>query len=289
MDRISIFIQPTILVLFLLLSTSSVAQPEAQKAEQIAINDELYYNQIEENVYMITHYFPVLGGNSLVMLLEDNKAILIDTPYDGIATTALLDWITNTFGKLELYAIVTGFHQDNLGGNEVLIKRKIPVYGMKLTADLVETKREEFKNVLLESVKNHENKTYFQRYSDLYMTPPDHTFDLATGESKLIEIGKEKFEFFFPGETHTVDNAVVYIHGKKVLFGGCMISALRDKRPGYIKYANMKEWPISVERVAEQFPDAQIVVPGHGFEADFELLQHTVSILNSWNENNDNQ
>jgi len=289
MDRILIFIQSSILLLFLLLSTLSFAQPEVQKAKQIAINDELYYNQIEDNVYIITHYFPVWGGNSLVILLEDNKAVLIDTPYEGIATTALLDWITDEFGNLELHAIVTGFHQDNLGGNEVLIKRKIPVYGMKLTADLVETKREEFKGVLIESVKNHENKTYFQRYSDLYLTPPDYIFNLKTGERKLIEIGKEKFEFFFPGETHTVDNAVVYIHGKKILFGGCMIRAIRDKRPGYIKYANMKEWPISVDRVAEKFPDALIVVPGHGFEGSFELLQHTVTILNNWNKNYDNQ
>jgi len=286
MDRISILIQFLILFLYLLLGTFTFAQPEVQKAKQIAINDELYYNLIEENVYMITHYFPVWGGNSLVVLLEDNGAVLIDTPYEGIATTALLDWITDEFGNLELHAIVTGFHQDNLGGNEVLVKREIPVYGMKLTADLVETKREEFKGVLIESVKNHENKTYFQRYSDLHLTPPDHIFDLPTGESKLIEIGKEKFEFYFPGETHTVDNAVVYIHGKKILFGGCMIRALRDKRPGYIKYANMKEWPISVERVAKQFPSAQIVVPGHGFEGGSEMLQHTVTILDNWNNNN---
>ena len=77
---------------------------------------------------------------------------------------------------------------------------------------------------------------------------------------------------------------MVYIHEKKVLFGGCMIRALSDERPGYIKYANMNEWPIAVEHVAKKFPDARIVIPGHGFEGDFGLLPLTVKILNEWNE-----
>jgi len=234
---------------------------------------------------MITHYFPYYGGNSLFIRLDSMKAVLIDTPYDGVATIALLEWINNTFRDLELVAIVTGFHQDNLGGNEELIARNIPVFGMTMTADLVRDKGDELKRILVESVKNSENKSYFERYSTLNLVPPNRTFMLKKGETKIIEVASEKFEFFYPGESHTVDNAVVFVHKEKILFGGCMIRALSNRRPGYIKYANMIEWPKSVELVKDQFPDCDIIIPGHGFEGDSTLLQHTINILNTWNNN----
>lgn len=274
----------TIVMIFTI--NCAFAQPEKQQAKQIKINDEMYYNIVADNVYMITHYFPYYGGNSLIVLLKNNTAVLIDSPYDGIATLVLLEWIDKQFGELKLYAIVTGFHQDNLGGNEVLIERDIPVYGMQLTANLLKTEGEDFKKIIIESVKNNENKMFLERYTNLVLTPPDHTFELKKDESKLIEIENEKFEFYYPGESHTVDNSVVYLHGKNILFGGCMIRALSDHRPGYIKYANMKEWPVSVEFVAEKFSKSKVVIPGHGFEGDFSLIQHTIDILDIWNENN---
>jgi len=236
---------------------------------------------------MITHYFPNWRGNSMLIILEKNEAVLIDTPYDGIATKALLDWIRKTFGELKLHAIVTGFHQDNLGGNEVLIENEIPVYGLQLTTQLVKSKGEEIKQVLLELVKNNDKEEYYRRYSNLNLIPPSRIFDLEKGESKVIKISNEKFEFFYPGESHTVDNSVVYMHNSRVLFGGCMIRALSDDRPGYIKYANMKEWPLSVELVMKHYPNPKIIIPGHGFEGDFQLLQHTVDILYEWNRTNE--
>jgi metallo-beta-lactamase class B len=246
----------------------------------------LYFNKLTDKAFLITHYFPRWGGNSLLVLLENKKAVLIDTPYDVIATNALLNWMENEFGELDISAIVTGFHQDNLGGNEVLIEKNIPVYGLQLTAQLIESEGDAFKKVILQSVEDHENKAYYKRYNALNLTPPDHTFDLKPGESHVIEIGKERFEFYFPGETHTIDNSVVYIHGEKLLFGGCMIRAMADKRPGYIAYANMEEWPLSVERVMNKFPHCKIVVPGHGFEGGPELIPHTIDILKLWNKNN---
>ncbi len=119
---------------FVLTTSFGYAQPEVQKASQKKINDELFVNELDEDILMITHYFP-WGGNSLVVLLKNKNALLIDTPYDGIATTAPLEWLDSIYGKLTFTAIVTGFHQDNLGGNEVLMANGIPVYGMRLTVN----------------------------------------------------------------------------------------------------------------------------------------------------------
>lgn len=286
MFRQKIYVKVISIIALIFIISSAFAQPEKQKARQIKISDELYYNIVTDDVYMITHYFPHYGGNSLFVLLENKKAVLIDTPYDGVATLALMQWIEKQFGELNLYAIVTGFHQDNLGGNEVLVERDIPVYGMQLTANLLKTEGDEFKKVIMESVKNNENTMFYERYTDLILTPPDHTFDLKKNESKLIEIENEVFEFYYPGETHTVDNSVVYLHEKNLLFGGCMIRALSDQRPGYIKYANMKEWPVSVAFVSEKFSKSIVIIPGHGFEGDTRLIHHTKDILDLWNNNN---
>ena len=49
----------------------------------------------------------------------------------------LVDWIKNNFGEVNLVAINTGFHVDNLGGNEFLLSRGIAVYGSNLTAKLI--------------------------------------------------------------------------------------------------------------------------------------------------------
>ena len=105
-------------------------------------------------------------------------------------------------------------------------------------------------------------------------------------ESKLIEIENEIFEFYYPGENHTVNNSVVYLHRKNILFGGCMIRALSDQRPGYIKYANMKEWPESVALASEKFSKSIVIIPGHGFEGDTSLIHHTIDTLDIWNNNN---
>ncbi len=65
-----------------------------------------------------------------------------------------------------------------------------------------------------------------------------------------------------------------------------MIRAMQDQRPGFIDYANMVAWPKSVALVQQKFPQSKIIVPGHGFDGNFELIQHTIDILNAWNRDN---
>ncbi len=271
-----------ILFLFILVLSISAQAQRMSLVDPTRINDELTFQQISDNTYVITHYFP-WAANSLVVITEQKHAVLIDTPYEGEATKVLLEWISDKFGVQKISAIVTGFHQDNLGGNEVLIGRGIPVYGMTLTANLVESGGPGLMEDIYKSVENNENSEYLTRYKNLKLTPPDHTFELESGNNKKLEIGGATFDFFFPGESHTVDNTIVYLADQHVLFGGCMIRALSDQSPGFIKYANMQEWPKSVQKVIDKYPDAQIVIPGHGAVGDHSLLNHSVQVLEKWN------
>jgi metallo-beta-lactamase class B len=272
-----------ILILTLIVGTSwySIAQ-QKQYLTQTKISEDLYYSKITDSIFMITHYFPYWGGNSMFVLLPNGKGVLIDTPYETTGTKSLLDWIINTFGDLRLTAIVTGFHQDNLGGDELLISKGIDIYGADLTKELVIEEGDSLKKLIIESVKNNENKKYFESYSNLKLVPPNNTFPIHEGLRLAIE--NENFEVYFPGESHTIDNTVVYLHKSKILFGGCMLKGYMYKTPGYLGFANMDEWPKSIENVIERFPDCEIVVPGHGDYGGKDILNHSLKIVNEWNE-----
>jgi metallo-beta-lactamase class B len=252
-----------------------------QRQNQTRITEDLYYKEIQNSVYMWTHYFP-WGSNGMFVLLPDKQGLLINTPCETTGTKALLDWIEKSFGHLKLTAIVTGFHQDNLGGDEVLLSKNIPVYGADLTVELVKEKGAELKNVILNSVSSEEYKRYYDDYKALNLMPPNKTFPIKEGLE--LKFSDEVFEVYFPGESHTVDNTVVYLQKRKILFGGCMIKGLEFDNPGFTGYANMTAWPISVEKVMEKFPDCRIIIPGHGTEGGKELLPHMVKVLNDWNK-----
>jgi glyoxylase-like metal-dependent hydrolase (beta-lactamase superfamily II) len=250
--------------------------------DRFQITSDLYYTEVRDSVYLITHHFPQYGSNSLFVLLPGEQGMLIDTPHETTGTRSLLSWIQSSFGNLQLTAINTGWHQDNLGGNEYLLSQIIPVYGPTLTATLITDRRDELKNLLLDQTASLEDKRYYQSYSELNFLPPDHTFPIEKG--LLLDKGGEIFQVYYPGESHTVDNTVVFLHKKKILFGGCMIMSMRHQGPGFIDHANMTEWPASVKKVQEKFLFCELVIPGHGSYGDAELLEHTWFILEEFNK-----
>jgi metallo-beta-lactamase class B len=271
-------IQPLVLLIITMTAANAYCQIDQRKS-QTKISEDLYYKEIQDSVYLMTHYFPY-GSNGMFILLPDQQGLLINTPCETTGTMALLDWIEKSFGQLRLTAVATGFHQDNLGGDEVLLSRDIPVYGADLTVKLVKEKGEELKQVILSSVSSEENKRYYDAYKTLNLVPPDKTF--PTEEGLVLNFGDEVFEVYYPGESHTIDDTVVYLHKQKILFGGCMIKGLEFDNPGYTGYANMAEWPISVAKAMSRFQDCRIVIPGHGTEGGKELLPHMIKVLDDW-------
>jgi glyoxylase-like metal-dependent hydrolase (beta-lactamase superfamily II) len=247
------------------------------------ISEDLFFSEIMDSTYLIIHKFPG-KCNSMFVLVSDNKGVLIDTPNEITGTKSLLDWINTKFGDLELIAINTGFHNDNLGGNEYLRSKGIKIYGSGLTARLIEEKADELKDIMLDYTSKQEDEKYYKAFKNVNFIPPTDTFGIKNGLK--LTISEETFDIYFPGESHTIDNVVVYMTNRKILFGGCMVLSMGHKRPGYIVDANMIEWPKSVEIIKEKYKDAKIVIPGHGDWGDTKLLSHTIDILNKWNTEN---
>jgi metallo-beta-lactamase class B len=253
---------------------------------EIQLSEDLRITEIKKGVYVVTHSFP-WPSNSLVVFLSGNDVIFIDTPYNNGATRKVVEWIKNENKKANIIEINTGFHNDNLGGNEYLFSQNIPVYGSELTAELIEDgKIYETMKSALELMKKTGNakQECIEAYKTQKFKAPNRLFDIEEGLK--LNLGEEIVEVYFPGESHSIDNVVVYFHNRKILFGGCMVKSLKSKTPGFTGDANMQEWPKSVKKVLEIYKDARIVVPGHGKWGDTKLLNHTIELLVNYNETN---
>ena len=253
---------------------------------EIRLSEDLVIKEIEKGIYVVTHSFP-WKGNSLVVFLSGNDVIFVDTPYNNEATRKVVEWIKNENKKANIIEINTGFHNDNLGGNEYLMSQNIPVYGSELTAELIEDgKIYETMAAALKLMKKtgKVNQECLEAYKTQKFKAPNHLFDIEEG--LLLNIGKEIIEVYFPGESHSIDNLVVYLNNRKILFGGCMIKSLESKGPGFTDDANMEEWPKSVKKVLNKYKNARIVVPGHGNWGDTKLLKHTIDLLINFNKTN---
>lgn len=239
---------------------------------RVNLSDELYIRQIREDVFVVTHAFP-WPANSLIVEMANSDLVLVGTPYTPQATSEVLTWITQHFGKRNIVAINTGYHVDNLGGNKTLIEQNIPIYGSDLTVQLLEERGERTRQVMLKMLAGTVNERYYKAQSEIPYLAPTQLFPVAQGLT--LSFGQEQVEVYYPGPSQAPDKVVVYFPSQKVLFGGCMI--LGGDQVGNISDADLKNWPEAVQKL-KQF-DAEFVIPGHGDRLDIGLIEHTITLL----------
>lgn len=183
-------------------------------------------------------------SNGLVVLCGD-RAVLIDTAVTEAATAELLDRIRMPVAEL----IITHAHSDRMGGIAVVDDRGIPslIYEKGLA-----------------------------KAAALGYRSPTGSW---SGRAHAVTIGGRRFELFFPGGAHSFDNVVVYLPDARLLFGGCMVRAAAADNPGGIEFARVCDWSRSLRALEVRFPDARVIVPGHGEPGGFELLRHTARLV----------
>ncbi len=187
-----------------------------------------------------------VGANGLV-IGGPQGAIVIDTPWNDELTARLLDWAESSFGPIAA-VIATHFHADRLGGIAEVRRRGIPSYGHAETARLA---------VATE------------------LPPPGSSFE----DELLLTTGDRTVELLFPGPGHSPDNSVVWLPRERLLFGGCLVKSAAAKGLGNLGDAVVDGWPASLERLLARYPDARIVVPGHGAAGGLEAVRHTLDLV----------
>ena len=214
-------------------------------------SNHLEWIKIKESVWIHRSYGEFAGqtysSNGLVVL-TNKGVVVVDTPWTESQTEELFTGIQSKFQKEILYLIVTHAHDDRMAGVPLFQSRNIPIYSTNLTAKLAKERGFGKTNPIL---------------------------DLQT----RLAAGNQWVEVFYPGQGHSVDNIVVWLTDTHILFGGCLVKSLEAKDLGNTKDANIEEWGISVKRVLARYPDAEVVVPGHGDWGKLDLLRHTIRLL----------
>ncbi|MCP3098348.1 subclass B1 metallo-beta-lactamase [Myxococcus sp. K15C18031901] len=179
------------------------------------------------------------------LFIEDGEeTILVDTGWNATHGALLLTWARETLHRPVRVAVSTHFHEDRTGGIPALAAQGIPVHALELTAKL----------------------------------SAEHAFPVP-GQTFTDSLTLGPVALFFPGAGHARDNVVVWHEKSGVLFGGCFVKDAEAKDLGNLSDADVAAWPASLDRARQRYPEARVVIPGHGEPGGPELLTHTRALL----------
>ena len=213
--------------------------------------DTLKISQLSEHTfqhitYLQTESFGKVACNGMIVA-NDGEAIIFDTPNTDTESEELIHWIENELGCTVKAVVATHFHTDCLGGLNAFHTREIPSYGYARTLELAAT---------------HNNPI------------PQNGFTY----SLELMVGGEPVIVDYLGAGHTMDNSIGYFPGDKVLFGGCLIKSIGAGK-GNLEDANTAVWPETVSQLKGKYPEAKIIIPGHGSSGGQDLLDFTSALF----------
>jgi len=234
----------------IIISDNSIFNNNTKQAEnlRIRISDDIELIKLSDRAYVHVSVselpgFGVFSSNGLIFVV-DNEAFLFDTPVTEFQTKVLVNWITYSLSA-NLTTFVAGhWHDDNLGGLNYLHSIGVKSYANQMTIKLAEANK---------------------------MPVPQNGFI----DFLELDLGSYKIHSYFFGGAHSADNIVTWIPSEEILFGGCMIRANNVTGLGNIADAVVDEWLPTIQQVIANFPNARIVIPGHGEIGGIELLEHT--------------
>ncbi|WP_394700380.1 subclass B1 metallo-beta-lactamase [uncultured Bacteroides sp.] len=242
-------LKQTILIIVAVASFNVYAQPVAEKT---TVGPGMEVTKLSDKAYFYVSYddmgsFGVVPCNGLI-LVNGGEAALLDTPATDERTAILVDWIKNTLHAKLTKFIPNHWHSDCMGGLSYLQKIGVESYANQMTIDIAREKK---------------------------LPVPDHGFI----DSLTVKLGDMDLCCYYPGGGHAADNIVVWIPSEKILFGGCMVKDVHAKGLGNLSDAVLDEWPATIGKVIKKYPDARVVIPGHGDMGGKELLLHTQELL----------
>jgi len=236
------------LLVIMFIGLSCHGQPDNKV---INITEDLQLVPLTENTWLHVSYINMPGigrvsANGLIYV-SGTEAFLFDTPWNDGLTKALVSWLTDNM-KLKIAGFVPNhWHNDCMGGLAYLQSQKTESYANWLTVVIAKSKK---------------------------LPVPAHSFR----DSLQLTLGNKQIFCCYPGQAHSTDNIVVWLPSEKILFAGCMVKSIDAPDLGNTADGNLKAYPETIERVMKKFPDAIIVIPGHGKPGGKELMKHTLEL-----------
>lgn len=220
--------------------------------KRIKINNDLEIIQLTQNTYIHISYANFTGygrvASNGVIFTEGTKAFLFDTPPTELLTKQLVDWIERSMNFKIIGFVPNHWHSDCIGGLKYLQTIGVESYANQITIDIAKAKN---------------------------LPVPKHGFK----DSLTLNIGNREIKCYYFGAAHSMDNIVVWIPSEQVLFAGCMVKELKSKNLGNTVDGDLVGYPQTIEKVLQKFPEAKIVIPGHGDFGGINLITHTKELL----------
>ena len=240
-------------LIFILLSLSLFSQTTK--------NEPLKIMHLKGGFYVFTTYHNYNGvkvpSNGLYLVTEAG-VVMIDTPWDSTQFKPLVSYIKAKHKKDVAICISTHSHEDRTAGLEFLAQTGTKTYTSTLTMQFC--------------LKNGEKK-------------PSYTFEKDT----IFHIGNHTIQTYYAGAGHTKDNIVVWFPEAKLLYGGCLIKSTEAKDMGNVREADLKEWPKSLIRLKEKFPNPKFVIPGHQSWKNINSIDHSLKLLKAYEGKGNNK
>lgn len=206
---------------------------------------------IAEGVFVYITYQPYQGkpfpANGLYIVTDQGVA-LIDTPWDTTQCQPLLDSIQARHHLPVRWSISTHAHADRTGSIDLLRRKGVATYSSIATQQ--------------QCAANEECIAEF-----------------GFARDTVFQFGNVRVETFYPGPGHAPDNIVVWLPQTGVLHGGCLVKSVESGGLGNLSDADVEHWPATIKAVQKRYPQAKIIVPGHGRWTGKDPLKHTLKLL----------
>ncbi len=233
---------------------------DLQKAYPITLS------KIADNVWVHTSTYTIPGQSPIpvngLIIVDGEEVVLADAAWGELATLSLLESVEAEIGKPVTKLITTHHHADRVMGVDAAEWKGVEVFTHPDTPALAAQSGWPVPNTSVSALKQ---------------------------PGSRIKVGN--LEVAYPGPGHAPDNLIVYIPSANILYTGCAVRGAESKSLGNISDADLETWAESLAWVKATYPDARLVVPGHGKGADLSLIDHTASLLkaaiNSQNADSD--
>lgn len=240
------------LVLAGMLLSNCLAGLAAFDRAPVNLSRDLSLRQLADRIWLYQAWAEVppwgrIEANGL-LIREDQGFIMVNSPWNESNTRLLAEWTVRTWRTPVTGMIATHGHADNIGGMVWLQSHGVAAWASDLTIQ-------------------------YCRKTGLPL--PDQGFSgQASPEWKPVPM-----VLHFPGAGHTSDNIVVWLPGERILFAGCLVKDMASANLGNTAEADLQAWPTTLRRLQTDFPQAELVIPGHGPAGGRELLSHTLGLF----------
>ncbi len=220
----------------------------------IKISDDVEVRQLAEGIWLHTTYYDIEGFENVpangIIVIDSNEAIMVDLPWTNEQAGLLFDWVTKKQNAIIKKVVPTHWHIDCAGGLAEAHRRKAESFALDKTVELLKANNEP--------------------------VPMNWFTDKLT-----LGCGKISVELAYFGPGHTVDNIVAWIPARKIMFGGDLVRTRNARNLGNVTEADIKNWPKTLKKVKETYPEAKIVIPGHGQFGEMDLIDNTINLCNN--------